>query len=112
MILLRGMKGGVNVRNWDKFRRMQNIIDRSVVNERVNCLFVRYYDLLKKELVKCSEDYDVFHDVFLKLTYGFNPNKDFLDQFRYWFKLLKGAYARDGSGHFSLVGEEVGMDVI
>jgi len=46
-------------------------------------------------LVRTPEDGDVFNDTYLKLTYMFNPDKDFREQFRWVFKQLKSAYSRD-----------------
>lgn len=57
---------------------------------------IQYYSLLHKELVTVPEEEDIFTDTFLKLTYNFNPDKLFVEQFRYYFQLLKGAYIRDG----------------
>lgn len=43
----------------------------------------------------------MFNDTYLKLTYMFNPDKDFREQFRWVFKQLKSAYSRDDrSSHF------------
>lgn len=55
----------------------------------------KHYNLLHSDLVATEEDEAVFNDTFLKLTYNFNPDSMFIDQFRYYFSLLKGAYSRD-----------------
>ena len=55
----------------------------------------KHYKYLHSRLVKFEEDEDTFNDTFLKLTYNYNPDKDFIDQFIYYFNLLKGAYFRD-----------------
>ena len=46
-------------------------------------------------LVKSELDEDVFNDTYLKLTYNYNPEMDFVQQYKYYFNLLKGAYYRD-----------------
>ena len=40
-------------------------------------------------------DEDIFNDTYLKLTYNYKPEIDFVNQFIYYFNLLKGAYYRD-----------------
>ena len=59
---------------------------------------MKYYEVLQKELVVKDCDRDIFHDTYLKLTYKYNPDKDFKEQFRWLFYQLKGAYFRDDSG--------------
>ena len=81
--------------NWDKYRRMQCNIDKAKYNDSVALLTSKHYQQLYKELVKTTEDKDVFNDTYLKLTYKYNPQKDFIDQFRWYFNQLKGAYYRD-----------------
>lgn len=81
--------------NWDKYKRMQCNIEKAMLNDSVAQLTSQHYQQLYKELVITPEDRDIFNDTFLKLTYKFNPQKDFKDQFRWFFKQLKGAYYRD-----------------
>lgn len=83
------------IKNWDNYRRMQVNIQKSITNERVAELLTRHYKYLHSILVKSPEDEDVFNDTYLKLTYNYNPDKDFIDQYKYYFNLLKGAYYRD-----------------
>lgn len=83
------------IKNWDSYRRMQVNIQKSITNERVAELLTRHYKYLHSILVKSPEDEDVFNDTYLKLTYNYNPDKDFIDQYKYYFNLLKGAYYRD-----------------
>ena len=45
--------------------------------------------------MKGADDMDIFNDTYLKLTYKYNPDKDFKEQFRWLFNQLKGAYFRD-----------------
>ena len=59
------------------------------------------------ELVKSPEDRDIFNDTYLKLTYKYNPNKDFKEQFKWLFNQLKGAYYRDDKcNHFYTLEED------
>ena len=59
------------------------------------------------ELVKSPEDWDIFNDTYLKLTYKYNPNKDFKEQFKWLFNQLKGAYFRDDEcNHFYTLEED------
>lgn len=57
-------------------------------------MFTKHYRYLHRELVKTDEDEDTFNDTFLKLTYNYDPDKDFVEQYKYYFNLLKGAYQR------------------
>lgn len=81
--------------NWDSYRRMQINIQKSVTNEQVAELLTRHYKYLHSLLIKQPTDEDIFNDTYLKLTYNYNPDKDFIDQYKYYFNLLKGAYYRD-----------------
>lgn len=92
--------------NWDKFRRMQCNIEKATVNQAVNRLMIQHYSQLHSELVKSEEDESTFNDTFLKLTYNFNPEDYFINQFRYYFCMLKGAYRRDSKAFSFLPVEE------
>lgn len=81
--------------NWDSYRRMQINIQKSVTNKRVTELLTRHYKYLYSLLIRQPTDEDIFNDTYLKLTYNYNPDKDFIDQYKYYFNLLKGAYYRD-----------------
>lgn len=81
--------------NWDKYRRKQININKSKVNQQVTDNLNRHYKYLYYKLVKSENDQDTFSDTFLKLTYNYDPDKDFINQFIYYFNLLKGAYYRD-----------------
>lgn len=83
------------INNWDSYRRMQINIQKSVFNEQVTELLTKHYRYLHSLLVKQPTDEDIFNDTYLKLTYNYNPDKDFIDQYKYYFNLLKGAYYRD-----------------
>ena len=80
---------------YSKYRRKQNNLNKAVMNEEVAQYIQQHYHYLHSLLVRKEEDEATFNDTYLKLTYNFNPDKDFIDQFRYYFKLLKGAYYRD-----------------
>lgn len=81
--------------NWDKYRRMQCNIEKGITNTAVSQLLNLHYSQLHSELVSTDEDEGIFNDTFIKLTYKFIPDLDFSEQFRYYFRLLKGAYRRD-----------------
>ena len=78
-----------------------------MLNAAVTSLMITHYKQLSIELVKTPEDGDVFNDTYLKLTYKYNPDKDFREQFRWVFNQLKSAYSRDDRcGHFYHLNEE------
>lgn len=82
-------------KNWDKYRRKTNNIKKSEYNSEVSQLLSQHYKYLYSLLVKREDDKDIFNDTFLKLTYKYNQDKDFIDQFKFWFGRLKGEYYRD-----------------
>ena len=93
--------------NWDKYKRMQCNIEKAIINEVVMNLTLKNYNQLQMELVKSPEDLDIFNDTYLKLTYKYNPNKDFKEQFKWLFNQLKGAYYRDDkANHFYTLEED------
>ena len=79
---------------WSCYKRKQCNIQKAVYNDEVNRLMNKHYKQLYS-LVKREQDQDTFNDTFLKLTYNYNPEQDFIEQFKYYFNLLKGAYYRD-----------------
>ena len=81
--------------NWDKYKRMQCNIEKAIINEVIMNLTLKNYNQLQMELVKSPEDWDIFNDTYLKLTYKYDPNKDFNEQFQWLFNQLKGAYLSD-----------------
>ena len=83
------------MQHFDKWRRMQVNIDKAQYNEVVSNLLIKHYQQLYKMLVKSEQDEDIFNDTYLKLTYNYNPDSDFIQQYQYYFNLLKGAYYRD-----------------
>lgn len=85
--------------NWDKWKRMQCNLNKAVMNAQVANLMNQNYQQLWNEFVKTPEDQDVFNDAYLKLTYKYVPEQDFVEQFRHIFKQLKGAYYRDDSAN-------------
>ena len=93
--------------NWDKYKRMQCNIEKAIINEGVMNLTLKNSNQLQMELVKSPEDWDIFNDTYLKLTYKYNPNKDFKEQFKWLFNQLKGAYYRDDkANHFYTLEED------
>lgn len=67
----------------------------------------QHYQQLYEALVSTPEDEDVFNDTYLKITYKYNPEKDFVEQFKWLFNQLKGAYYRDDrANHFYQLKDE------
>lgn len=77
------------------YQRKQVNINKAIPNSEVNRLLQLHYKYLHSRLVKSDKDEGVFNDTYLKLTYNYNPSKDFIEQYIYYFQLLKGAYYRD-----------------
>lgn len=80
---------------WSSYKRKQVNIDKAIPNIEVSRLLKLHYKYLHSLLVKSDRDEGIFNDTYLKLTYNYNPAKDFIEQYIYYFKLLKGAYYRD-----------------
>lgn len=81
--------------NWSSYKRKQVNIEKAVYNSEVNQQLTKHYKYLHNLLVKQDGEEDIFNDTYLKLTHQYNPDKDFISQFKYYFNLLKGAYYRD-----------------
>ena len=81
------------------------------MNEEMAQYIQQHYHYLHSLLVRKEEDEATFNDTYLKLTYNFNPDKDFIDQFRYYFKLLKGAYYRDSKVEYYHLKNLEGIDI-
>ena len=93
--------------NWDKWKRMQCNLNKAVMNAQVANLMNQNYQQLWNEFVKTPEDQDIFNDAYIKLTYKYVPEQDFVEQFRHIFKQLKGAYYRDDSAnHYYQLNED------
>ena len=87
---------------------MQCNLEKAIINQAVTNLILRYHKELYDELVHQEEDKDIFNDTYLKLTYKYNPDKDFKEQFKWFFKQLKGAYYRDSKANIHYrINEEV-----
>lgn len=80
---------------WSSYKRKQVNIDKAVSNPEVSRLLQIHYKYLHSRLVKSDKDEGVFNDTYLKLTYKYDSSKDFIEQYIYYFNLLKGAYYRD-----------------
>ena len=93
--------------NWDKYKRMQCNMQKATYNYTVINLMQKYYCQLHSMLVNTPQDEDVFNDTYLKMTYKYNPSKDFVEQFKWLFNQLKGAYYRDDrANHFYQLKDE------
>lgn len=81
------------INNWNSYKRKQCNINKSIRNDMVSQLVSQHYNTLH-QILKVKDE-SLFNDTFLKLTYNYNPDKDFIQQFIYYYNLLKGAYYRD-----------------
>lgn len=81
------------MRVFDKYHTKYINSQKASQNDMVSKLMQQYYQQLHR-LVKSEDDEDTFNDAFIKLTYCFNPDEDFINQFTYQFNLLKGKYHR------------------
>lgn len=94
--------------NWDKYKRMQCNMQKATYNPDTITLMGQHYQQLYNTLVSTPEDEDVFNDTYLKITYKYNPEKDFVEQFKWLFNQLKGAYYRDDrANHFYQIREDL-----
>lgn len=84
----------MNQNHWTKYRTEQINLSKSVYNNEVSELLSLHYKYLHSKLVNCKDDEGIFNDTYLKMTYRYNPQKDFIDQFIYHFNLYKGNYKR------------------
>ena len=89
------LQNSMKRQNWDKFRRMQVNIDKAVENKEVSNLLKKHYTALRRQLIKSAEDEDIFIDAFLKITYKYKEQLDFIEQFTHLFLQLKREYRRD-----------------
>ena len=97
------------VNYWSSYKRKFVNIEKAVYNIEVNQLLTQHYQYLHSLLVKTEQDEDTFNDTYLKLTYLYDNTKDFIEQFKYYFNLLKGAYLRDDrvANYYLSIGEVI-----
>ena len=98
---------------WSSYNRKQVNIEKAIPNDEVSYYLQQHYKYLHSLLVKNPQDEDTFNDTFLKLTYNYDSEKDFIDQFIYYLNLLKGAYYRDdkvANYYLDIVDDYTGID--
>ena len=98
---------------WSSYNRKQVNIEKAIPNDEVTYYLQQHYKYLHSFLVKNPQDEDTFNDTYLKLTYNYNSEKDFIEQFKYYFNLLKGAYYRDdkvANYYLDIVDDYTGID--
>lgn len=83
------------VNYWSSYKRKFVNIQKAVYNPLVNQLFTQHYNYLHSLLVKKEQDEDTFNDTYLKLTYTYNSDQDFIEQFKHQFYNLRYAYEQD-----------------
>lgn len=81
--------------NWSKYRRKQNNLQKAEFNQIVNELITKHYRYLHNMLVKSDRDEATFNDTYLKLTFKYVSDRDFIEQFILYFKQLSGEFIRD-----------------
>lgn len=81
--------------NWSSYKRKQVNIDKAIYNATINLQLSKYYKQLHSLLVRQEGDEDIFNDTFLKLTHSYNPEQDFIEQYKHTFYSLKLAYRQD-----------------
>lgn len=72
---------------------------------------MKHHKQLWDLLVHSPEDKDIFNDTYLKLTYKYDPDKDFVEQFKWVFNQLKGAYKRDAKCNIHYQIDESRLDI-
>ena len=85
----------MNESNWSSYKRKQVNIDKAAYNPEISHLLQLHYKHLHSLLVKVEGDEDTFNDTYLKLTHSYNPNQDFIEQYKHTFYNLKLAYKQD-----------------
>ena len=70
-------------------RNISNLIKKSKENPAVMELIGKHYEYLRKRCIWVDEDEDTFNDTVLKITYNYNPEIDFAQQFIHQFNLEK-----------------------
>ena len=85
----------MNENNWSSYRRKQVNIEKAAYNPEISRLLQLHYKHLHSLLVRVEGDEDTFNDTYLKLTHSYNPNQDFIEQYKHTFYNLKYAYEQD-----------------
>lgn len=99
-----------NVPNWSSYKRKQVNIDKAQYNPTINLQLSQHYNQLHSCLVTKEGDDDIFNDTFLKLTHSYNPEQDFIEQFKHTFYNLRLAYEKDdrvANYYLSFIGDSV-----
>lgn len=73
---------------YDQINREQGIIQKAVRNDAVFTLYTRYRRILP------DANPDVVNDTILKLTRTYDPNKDFVEQFKTVYNELSQSFKR------------------
>lgn len=96
--------------NWSSYKRKQVNIEKAVYNPTINLQLSNNYNQLHSCLVRTESDEDIFNDTFLKLTHSYNPEQDFIEQYKHTFYNLRLAYEKDdriANYYLSLSGDSV-----
>lgn len=96
--------------NWSSYKRKQVNIEKAQYSPTINLQLSQHYNQLHSCLVTKEGDEDIFNDTFLKLTHSYNPEQDFMEQFKHIFYNLKLAYEKDdrvANYYLSFIGDSV-----
>ena len=77
--------------HWDEYHRAMATIKKAVANDKVNGLFNEYKDII----YGVCKDKDLVANTYLRLTYEYADNQDFMWQFMGLYKKLKYIKAMD-----------------
>lgn len=80
------------MKNRDKYKRQQAIINSATENQLVNQLIEQNYTDLHSLLVKSEADIEIFQDTYLNITRTYNPSVNFMKEFCRQFRNIKLEY--------------------
>ena len=70
---------------WDKYKRVEASLKKAQVNDELKDQFKQY----KKIIMDVCKDKEMVNNTYIRLTYEFNPNLDFMTQFMGLYRKLK-----------------------
>lgn len=89
-----------------QYRTENYIINKALTNQAVNELMVKHYKELARLIVskKCE---DIFNDTYLLLTVKYQPNLEFVKQFKYHYFYLFKRFQHLNYGRYEVTKEEI-----
>lgn len=73
---------------YDQIKREQGIVEKAVRNDAVFTLYERFKSLLP------NSNHELLSDTLLKLTVNYDPNRDFIEQFKETWDQLAQCFQR------------------